>query len=342
MIYEEAKKVYFQHEARSGQVCEVNPTYGELLESGFVSVATSNLMSNPETLYGLTKVTKSKSEKPKVKEGEFELDGREALKSGIYVCGTTGSGKSDLMMYVTDWLMPFAKITVVDPSQDWMERSNIPNVVTVTNRGYAKLYNNHIIYDVSRLRRPVKKQFTEDLCQALMDYAVNQPKEERRHRFVIFEEAQLVFPEGSFRSDRYNACVELVSMGRNYNIRFGAITPFSANVDKMLTKITQQRYFGWTNERNDQRYLEGFIREKAEELKHLKAGKFIYHAPTRDVLRKIQIEPHRRTVSLRRVAPYPRSTETQGTEERVDQSLHSVAMVCAILGFVFVVASWMI
>lgn len=298
-IYEEAKRLWFQHEARSGNLAVINPTYGELLESGFISVAQSNLMSNlPSNVVVIEKKSKSKRE---MKATQFEVNIGEALKSGIYTCGTTGSGKSDVAMYIADLLKPVATIYVVDPSQDWINRSNIPNVITVPQNLRTKVYDAHTIYDTSRLRRPDKRAFAETLTQTLMDYAVNQPQDQRKNRFVIFEEAQLIFPEGSFRGRKYNACVELVSMGRNYGLRFMAITPFSANVDKMLVKITKQRYFGWSNEKNDLKYLAGFLGKQVDELKKLKAGQFLYHNPSQGTLKKIKIRPHKRKMSLKKL-----------------------------------------
>ena len=69
----------------------------------------------------------------------------------------------------------------------------------------------------------------------------------------------------------------LITVGANFNISFGLITQFAAEVSKLPVKATQQRYFGLTSEPNDIRYIRGFIgKEQAEELRNLSVGEFIY------------------------------------------------------------------
>ncbi|MCK4477350.1 hypothetical protein KAU88_02335 [Candidatus Bathyarchaeota archaeon] len=194
-----------------------------------------------------------------------------------------------------------------------MLNEELPFVFTVYDiRQKIGVYDLSTIYDISKLRRTEKRQFIEAFNQAIMNLVVNQTEEKRKWRFVIFEESQLVFPEGSFRGDRYSASVELASMGRNYKVRFCCITPFSANVDKMLIKIAQQRWFGWTSERNDLAYLKGFIDEQASQLQKLSAGEFLYHFPQKRILKKIHIEPHTRTVELKRLTVPKTSTRASG------------------------------
>lgn len=65
-------------------------------------------------------------------------------------------------------------------------------------------------------------------------------------------------------------------------------------------------------------------------MKTLKAGEFIYHAPSRNVLRKIRIEPHRRTTSLRQILPRNKEATTlsdQTKREVLDTLLMMGAMV---------------
>ena len=56
---------------------------------------------------------------------------------------------------------------------------------------------------------------------------------------------------------KYGALVDTVIVGANYNLRFGLTTHFPATVDR-VPKIAQQRYFGWTTEKNDPDYIRKF------------------------------------------------------------------------------------
>lgn len=100
--------------------------------------------------------------------------------------------------------------------------------------------------------------------------------------------------------------------------------------------------FRWTCKKNDIRYLEGFIGQKARELKKLKACELIYHRSSKDVLRKIRIKPHKRTTQLKQISTYPYEAEIQRTEEEVSQAMHEIAVVCAIAGFIFIMVSMLI
>jgi len=91
----------------------------------------------------------------------------------------------------------------------------------------------------------------------------------------------------------------------------------------------KQRYLGWTDERNDVKYIEGFIGDKASELKHLKAGEFIYSHPTKNILEKIQINPHEQTTKPQRILPRPIYepkptivTKPQASQQSIGQVLY--------------------
>jgi hypothetical protein len=89
-----------------------------------------------------------------------------------------------------------------------------------------------------------------------------------------------------------------VTVGANFNLRFGAITQFPAMLDKALVKITQQRYFGFTTENNDLNYVKGFVgKEHTDRLNkdgtpnqnsvfNLQKGQFLYQLRNR--IEKIQ------------------------------------------------------
>ena len=61
------------------------------------------------------------------------------------------------------------------------------------------------------------------------------------------------------RSSPCESVLDVVTVGANYQLRFGLITQFPAMVDKTPVKIAQQRFLGWTWEKNDVDYLKAFV-----------------------------------------------------------------------------------
>jgi hypothetical protein len=97
---------------------------------------------------------------------------------------------------------------------------------------------------------------------------------------------------GCFRSTKkYAPMIDLVTVGANYNLRFGLITQFPAMVDKAPVKISQQRYFGWTTEKNDLDYIRKFIgKGYLDEIKNLRKGEFLYQC--RNEIAKFSTKPY--------------------------------------------------
>jgi len=265
-IYSRALELYFQHEYRNGNHATINPEYSELLESGFVSQAQTNLMMNPESLFGLGKIIKSKEEPknahvPLTKT--IPIDTTEAMQTGTFTSGTSGSGKTILNFHFAEQLMKQGTIVyVIDPSQKWVTHSGIPNVIRITYPMRIEWQDGTVrqstIFDVSMLTFPQRVEFTNVFCKTILDS--RKISKYRPDTFVVFEEGQLYFPQGSMRSTkRQSPAIELITNGRNYNTRYGVITQFPSMIDKLLVKMTKQRYFGWTNEPNDVRYIAEII-----------------------------------------------------------------------------------
>jgi len=226
------------------------------------------------------------------------LDVKEALKSGLYCCGTTGSGKSDIGMYAADRLMQEGVIVVVfDPTQDWMKRSTLdkvyyPNIHDWEWRGYFGKEN--IVFDMSQQTIEEHQKFVEWFCKTIMKVQAELPEALRKHYFLIFEEAHTYFPQGCMTAKRYQNTVKMMTQGRNFKVRFMCITQFSSMIDKKAMRYMKQRYFGATDEPNDVEYVTKFFPKKlrefmAVELQHLLAGKFIYKYGKETQI--IQIEP---------------------------------------------------
>jgi hypothetical protein len=71
------------------------------------------------------------------------------------------------------------------------------------------------------------------------------------------------------------------------------ITQFPALVDKPPVKITQQRYFGWTWEKNDVAYVKAFLgKDWIAKLQSLQKGEFIYQCRDKTELIRTQEYKH--------------------------------------------------
>jgi hypothetical protein len=295
-IIEHATEMFKTDRCKSGDPSwNLTPEISELAEAGYLQSAKSELMYSPETKY-----------EPYLNCDNFEdfsLDVNEALKSGVYASGTTGSGKSDIAMYVVDAIKkqyPDAIFVVFDPSQDW-QRSSIQRVQTLKSAFIDSIPQQSIIYDISTLSIRESQKLIEDFSNKLMQQQADQHGKQRY--FIIFEEAHSYFPEGCLRSRNYENAVRLMTQGRNFKVRFMCITQFAALLDKQAMRYMRQRYFGFTDEPNDVDYISRIIGNEAQKLSSLEAGQFLYwHGK----LCKIHIEPYTCNIAKKQIAaPQP-------------------------------------
>jgi len=216
----------------------------------------------------------------------------EALKSGVYVSATTGHGKSDLAMSHADELIKEGVTVVVfDATMDWIKRSSIPHYVTVQLEQHFQysLDVGSIIFDMSLLNAEQQKRLVKMVCTEIWRHQVEKarrdeldPENPKDWIYIVFEEGHVYFPQGCMKSKDYAEMVQIVTGGRNYNIRFEIVVQFASMVDKDAMKYMRQRYFGYTDEPNDQNYVTNFLgtnrqRENYEQkLMNLKAGEFLY------------------------------------------------------------------
>lgn len=198
-----------------------------------------------------------------------------ALRSGTFVCGMTGSGKSDLAMrFADDMLGKGVIVYVIDPARAWMKQSSVPHFITVTHPSQAFVPEESTIFDVALMTVLEQEEIVESFCKALFMNRVGRTK--YPPTWIVLEEAQTYLPQGALRAKRFQEAVRVLSVGRNFNIKFCLVTPFASQVDKYAVKLCGQKYLGYTSEPNDVDYLDGYIgKERAEELKRLKAGQFI-------------------------------------------------------------------
>ncbi len=229
---------------------------------------------------------------------KFSFSVEEALKTGFYVSGTPGSGKSDIAMLCADALRNSGAIVMVwDPSQDWIERYHPINyVIKFKHAPFAleEVQLKSAIFDTSTLTVLEMQEAADRFCWLLYMYQARIPKEQRKQFFLIFEEAQVMIPQGVMRAKRLQNIARVITVGRNYKIRVGIVTQFAATVDKDALKSAKQRWFGWTDEPNDLKYIGKILgEEEAKNLSYYKSGNFLYNYTAENLMEKIKIEPYK-------------------------------------------------
>jgi hypothetical protein len=318
-------------------LADLTPEPNELNESGYISASKSQLMRN---------MVKNDSEEWKgynesvENSDDLKFDLEEAMKSGVIVSGTTGTGKSDVGMYLTDRLMNEGIIVVVfDSSQDWQKRSSIARYQTLTIPHIDKIPERSVIFDISRLSVQGRQNLIESFSETL--YRCQSMNPSRKQYFLVFEEGSSYFREGFMRGKRFSNTAMLMSEGRNYGVRFMVITQFFASIDKMSMRYMRQRYFGYTDELNDVSYVKAFLGDQALKLRDLNAGEFTYYNAGKTT--KISIEPYTSTIQKQRIAiPDPDTLPTIDPHPRTSDPTLAIARLiligifCALMAKVFI------
>lgn len=216
-----------------------------------------------------------------------------AIDSGFYISGTSQSGKTNFVKLLVQKLIGHGiACYVLDPSKAWTHDSPIHDVLKVDTGISRYAWNGSTVFDISALNAKHKVLFVNQLCKDIYEMHVDGYTEKE---FIIFEEAQSYIPSGSLRlavrrSSPCESVLDVITCGANYGLRFGLITQFPALVDKAPVKITQQRYFGWTWEKNDIAYVKAFLGKewtRALRLQGLQKGEFIYQCREKTELLKV-------------------------------------------------------
>ena len=278
-VIELAKEKWRYDQIRFGnpKLAEIEPEYKELLESGYIAMARNELMYSEKRKYA--KWLESEDSELEITE-EIPFNVEEALKTGFAILGNKGTGKTNLAKWLVKKLIDQGIIVyVLDSSQAWIKKPTpIADYFTVLPYG-TQLFQwkpKPYVFDLSLLPISLKIKFLNLFCKTLLNAHI---QGFNRWEFVLFEEAHLIFPNGSLRGlKRYAEAVTFATVGRNYKLSFGLITQFPANVDKLLVKLTVQRYFFQTWEPNDYRYMQRLLGKHAKELKSLEVGECIYQA----------------------------------------------------------------
>lgn len=183
----------------------INPTISELKENGDFEEARRELMrGDTECLRYLEKEAASLGyvlERQRATDLErqvvpdpFTIDLNEILDTGLFISGTSNSGKSNLAFVIADMLMMKGVIVyAIDPSQAW-KRSSVPNRKAVHYPKKGKIdikipFNT--VFDISRLTVLQQKEFVEKFCKAIFESRVDSSY--RPQTFIFFEEAHFSF-----------------------------------------------------------------------------------------------------------------------------------------------------
>jgi len=280
-------KAFELHHKRNCSISAINPEVEELKESGIYAEARNELMRNSEASeyrsyieseaisLGLIDedIQLAKQTKPYL----FQIDIQEALRSGVFVSGGKGQCKSNLGITIADKMLKLGyTVKALDISQAWL-KSSIPYVYEVESVFVPKLSTyQSVVYDLSKLTPKEIKNFIAKFLAKEWNQQIAIPEHKRKWIIYVFEECQILTPQGSLRSNEAQQTLRLMSSGRNYNLGFIAITQRPALTDTSVFELTFQKYFARMNGENDVRKVSQYIGSLAYDLEKLKLGEFMY------------------------------------------------------------------
>jgi hypothetical protein len=338
-IRKKAEQIFMREQQKGfDAISDSLPEYGEIKESGFIDVARLDLMNSPEKEY--EELFKSYSRRSE-NLADFAIDVSDALKSGVYCSGTTGTGKSDLGMYTAKALMEKGvNVVAFDSTQDWQTRSSIAQFETLRFPYINEIPETSTVFDISLLSVLQRQRLIEGFCGGIYRYQAMKKPSERRQYFLVFEEAHNYFKEGFMRSKCFSDSAMLLSEGRNYNVRFMCITQFASLLDKTAMKYMRLRFFGYSSEPNDVEYIARFFPKEDRDgikktLQKLCDGQFLtMNGQT------IAIQPFKSDVEKKQIAteiiPKTESLQTTQLSRQNDYTLAKTAVV----GFLALIFLW--
>lgn len=325
-----ARELWHRDRARSGDPSfDIEPELSELSESGYLSSARSSLMHNLETRHSEWLDSSKDAEIT-----EFQFDAKEAMITTTFISGSRGVGKSDLAMEISDRLMKEDILVVAfDCSGDWVKRSGISEYLKVQPFSDLAVPDQNVIVDTSMLTPMEQQQTVERFCKRLFEFQLHSTQ----RRYLVFEEAQIFFPLNSLRSLKTQNTMRILTTGRNFNVSLCAISQFAATIDKELVKHAGQIFLGYASELNTLSYWKGILGKKAEDLKTLQNGQFVYF--NRNKISLTEIEPYATTIQKRQIVipqlPEPKFTQPIRTNQSVNIALARVAMVALFIALLF-------
>jgi hypothetical protein len=270
-IEQYARELYVQDCYKHGnpELADINPELNELRESGFISVAISELMSDTAT-----RQTEQYTDYIQAVENfnkKFSFDIEAALTNGVTICGNRGTGKTSLAKTIVRELQRQAvNVKIFDNSQAWLS-SSIETIIEVTPNSQVASFDS-AIYDLSRLTPQEQRSFIEK--QVKTDYyeAVKTPQTQRESTVFVFEECEIILGKN------YTPIMQqLVSVGRNFKLSYVAIAQRLARIGTDLISLSGQLYIGKLHEQNDLAKIRNWVSD-TQALKDLNLGDFIRYS----------------------------------------------------------------
>jgi hypothetical protein len=292
-IIAKAMEIFYSDMAKSGIQNFNTPEDAELLESGYIASAKSELLHS----------LKNRSagwfeESENVETLAFQFDEKEAMQTTAFVSGSRGVGKSDVVMRIAEQLQNRGIIVIAfDPSTDWVKRSNIEKYITVAPYSDLPIPETSTIFDISRLTPNQAQECVEEFCKKLFEFQVGNSA---KRFYLVLEEAQIYFPLNSLRSRKTQNSMRLLTVGRNFHVSMCAISQFPALIDKEMIKHSGQIWIGYASEPNSLKYWRGIIGKHAEKLRELQNGQFVYYC--RNKITPIEIEPYESAIQKTQIA----------------------------------------
>jgi hypothetical protein len=315
-IYQEAKRLFFQHELRNGNSCPNNPEDSELLESGYVSQAQSNLMNNKETLYGLTKASET-DRLEQLKNEDLAVCKRqpklipdsllaEILKTGLIVTGGKGCGKSNAVKVLTSEILKrsVARVKVFDSALNWLfDFSELKYQLVTQDSDTFKVKLDNIpncVFDLTFISDPqqINRLIRNIVALDFYDYAKMKLLTYgniSNWLVYVIEEAQNIIGSTALNSYKNRFWLKAISVGRNIGLSFIFVTQRLSDVSSKAVERCQGYLIGKTLGDNDLRKLRSIAgKELSWLVKDLPTGSFYYYNGQR---RLVQFPLYRKTAT---------------------------------------------
>jgi len=205
----------------------------------------------------------------------FDID--LAKRSGVFITGKRGVGKTNLAMNIVDTLIQNnIDVIVFDPSRAW-RYSSIENYTEIPEHieqiRIECPTRDSIVYDLSLLYVYAQKEIIRNIVAGYFRRQVRDPD---RWRIFVFEECQTLIHRNRLSSREAQEILRLITVGRNFKLSYILLTTRPSLVDTSLVALSDQIYIGRLDDINDIRRVKRWIGVYEHRISRLKTGQFIY------------------------------------------------------------------
>lgn len=211
----------------------------------------------------------------------FDLS--EAKDTGFLICSTSKDQNTTLCKHIVKQILN-AGLTayVLDVSQAWTMNSPINHMVKASSeaiRDMDETANTSSVLDLSQLNYEQRGDYVIAFTKAIYDWHKSKGHKKAPFEFVIYEQAHTYLLNGCFKNiNKYAPLIDLMSIGANFNLRYGVIAQSPLMIERNIVKECQQRYFGCTTDADDLHYIKSFVGKKYADIKK---GQFLYQLRNR-------------------------------------------------------------